>query len=507
LLDGRDMTTARTMSFLLASASLAACTVDDGEIDCNLTGRCDEAPQTCDDVRYGNGTCDLQLSCGVPDIDCFRTFENDAAAGKWWTDFETESGGTVHALIPESDARFQRVRAALDKGWAAFKKHRSVGKLADARPGLVLIDMPLSHAAFVMSDSKAGNQPFTVMVELPALEAGASDDALLGVMMHELQHALGLHLLGMNGELIKKFYVAPSGSEPIGREQKNDANVEMLGRAWIGAATSVGPLSNEELGGMPTGGEAQQILATIAGGAVQAHPDTCMHAVQLIDAAQNAVSGSTDLLAGTLAPPAGLRYQADEAMDALKNECIPDFQPDLIAVMASMNNLQPADVEKALDPHDLALIKGKHAVDGLSALVADRRATMRDSEAKLYDSAYESWSQLRYFSVEEDADDVSVFVMSAAKADPASINDFFHVMLPEATRNACDAMLASALPPYGADLTDSHHAICWRMGHVQRLKAHIASASRTVAPVATKTPGEVRIPKRLLPEPRYRIAD
>ncbi|HEV7558498.1 MAG TPA: hypothetical protein VGO00_23675, partial [Kofleriaceae bacterium] len=114
----------------------------------------DDAVSTCADPRYGDGTCDPQLSCDEPDIDCFQTFDNDTEAAKWWTTTGGPLVGQSFPAVSTSDPRFAKVRAALDKGWDAFKSHRPVGELGNARPGLVIVDKPqLENAAFVIGDA------------------------------------------------------------------------------------------------------------------------------------------------------------------------------------------------------------------------------------------------------------------------------------------------------------------------------------------------------------------
>jgi len=488
------MTASRFAPLLLL---LGACLDNTDDANC-ANGHCDVS-QTCSDKRYDDGQCDLQLDCETPDIDCFRTFDSDADAATWWTDFAKAQGQEERPLVAASDPRFQRVRKLLDAGWDAFRVNRSVGKLASARPALVMIDMPLAHAAFVAGDPAAGNQPFSVQVETASLESSAGDDALLAVMMHELQHALGLHLLGDTQTRLRKFYIAPEGSEPEGADQENDANVEKLGLAWMEAAGQVGPLSGDDLGGLPLAGELDSLFQTVVGGAVQAHPELCTNAVQQLEALRGSITTAQDPIGGSLAFDPDRAQQVAAAFGTLQSECLASFPLGVIEVMAQLGMTTPEQVEGALDPHDLALVKGKTFVAGLTALVADRRATMRATEDMLYASAYQPWSQLRYFSFEEDADNVSVQVMRAADKDPASLQQFFHALVAPAVATACDASLTTTgFPPYGVDLTDPHHAVCWRMGHVQRQSKDAAYRIQRVAttPTAVRMPGRLPLPKK-----------
>ena len=470
------------------------------------TGKCDGGgvDQTCSDPRYGNGTCDLDLSCEVPDIDCFRTFTDDAAAGTWWAATERSVMNESYAIIPETDPRFVRVRAALDKGWAAFSQHRPVGELASARPALVLVDRPLTNAAFVFADRMAGNQPFAVMVETPALATGASDDALLGVMMHELQHAVGLHNLGDNATKIQRYYAAPASEEPLGREQADDANIQNLAQAWMEAASSVGPYSQVELGGLPLAGDFQTLLGAAVASGQQNHADACAPVAAQIDQITQAVLGAKDPLDASLpADLSGVDTAIADALDSLANDCLADFPYGVIEVGASVAGITPAQFEMQLQPHDVELVKGVPFVTGLTALVEDRRDTMRAAEGSFTGATGDAWSRLRYFSVEEDADDVSTIVMHGAGLDPTSISKFFRTVLPTEVATACDAALP--FPGYGVDLTDPHHAVCWRIGHVQRESDtyRVRTPVHHAIPVAVRRPG--KWPKRF--DPRSQIMD
>ncbi|HEY6033687.1 MAG TPA: hypothetical protein VIV58_05485, partial [Kofleriaceae bacterium] len=440
----------------------------------------------------------------APDIDCYRMFATDAEAATWWSATEKSELGQTYPIVPESDPRFARVRAALDKGWAAFKVNRPVGKLADARPALVLVDQPFAHAAFVYTDTTAGNQPFAVMVETPALATGATDDALLGVMMHELQHAVGLHNLGDNATKIQRYYAAPAGQEPFGRDQTDDANLRELAQAWMEAASSVGPYSQVELGGLPLAGDFQTLLAAAVGSGKQNHAAACTPIAMRIDQITQAVVGAEDPLDASLpADLSGVDTAVAEALDSLATDCLGDFPYGVIEVGASVAGITPAQFEMRLQPHDVELVKGVPFVAGLTALVEDRRDTMRAAEGSFAGATGDDWSRLRYFSVEEDADDVSTMVMHGAGLDPTSVASFFRAVLPAEVGTACEAALP--FPGYGVDLTDPHHAVCWRIGHVQRESDTYRARTvvRRALPATVRRPG--KWPKRF--DPRSQIMD
>ena len=131
----------------------------------------------------------------------------------------------------------------------------------------------------------------------------------------------------------------------------------------------------------------------------------------------------------------------------------------------------------------------------MAALLGQRDANLRQIEAAFPDTAHGApWTAVRYFSEEEDADDTSVPVLRAAGLDPAGLATFLQdVLLPPEGTAACKDLLASgAIPPYGIDLEDTHHATCWRVFHVRQLAAGGRAAPRALT--AQPLPPVSRLP-------------
>ncbi len=504
--------TSRSLLLVLASCVLASCTAfpDEGGDDGGDDGG-DPPPvdQTCRDARYADGVCNLPLDCAVPDIDCFRTFERDADAATWFTGFEevlaSEAGRAPRAIVPEADPRFQKARALLDRGWEAFRRLRPVGRMARLRPALVLLDDPEINA-FVAPDLDQQSLAFSVQVLTGALAAGADDDALLGLMMHELQHALGLHLIGDTRERLKAFYVARDGREPIGADQRDDAALRAIAEPWIAAATAVSYHSAAELGGLPLGGDLDQMLGAIVRLGKQVNPRGCQRSVDLLNAVRGELGAAVDPLDNALKidlRPLAARIEA--TLRALRDECFAGLTESYAEVVAELTGQTAAQVEASLSPRDRMLVADKHVVDALAALASDRRATMRMAEAAFTAKTGQPWSALRYFSFEEDADDVSVEVLRGAQFDPAGGGEFLRLIIPEGARGRCDAKLAAGeVPAYGVDLTDQHHALCWRVDHVRTLADLPTRARHTPAASTTTLERRGDLPARLLPP---RLAD
>jgi hypothetical protein len=460
------------ITLLSLTLSASACIDTHGEPPECSGGKCDGGgvDQTCSDPQYGDGVCHMQLDCAVPDIDCFHTFADDAEAATWFSDIErqlaAEEQRTPRTILPETDPRFQRTRALLDRGWDAFRVRRPVGMLAERRPALVLLDDPVVNA-FVAPDYATKTSAFSVQVQTGLLAGGATDDVLLGVMMHELQHAAALHLIGDTKDRLRTFFVASDGNEPFGFTMAADPHATAAGVAWRELASQVGPYAAVELGGMPLSGELDQILVAVIQSGLQSNPNGCTNAVQLTNSLRDDIKKSRDPLDSHLTIDlAQVRTRATAALAALRSECLAGFTRSFVEVLAALSNTTPAAIEAALDANDRALVTGKHLIDAIAALVADRRGQMRATEQEFERVTHEPWTNLRYFSYEEDADDVAVTVLRASHLDPAGNATFLRSALPAEARTRCDAVLdANEVPHFGVDLFDEHHSTCWRVYH------------------------------------------
>ena len=101
---------------------------------------------------------------------------------------------------------------------------------------------------------------------------------------------------------------------------------------------------------------------------------------------------------------------------------------------------------------------------------------------------------LRFYSTEENADDVSVLVLRAAGLQPNGTADFMVSMLDEDHQIACYRSIDhNEVPAYGVNLLDDHHAPCWRAYHMNQLADATASQRRAVRPSRT----ELQLPPRL----------
>jgi hypothetical protein len=393
------------------------------------------------------------------------------------------------------------MRQLLDRGWDAYQDVNVVGDLAAASPALIVIEDP-SVNAFVVPDLESDRAGFAVVVQTGLLDKGGEDAPMLGLVMHELQHAIGLHIVGDVKQKIRRFYAAGAYEEPLGFQQVDDATVREAAEAWRAIAEEAGPLADEELGGMPVGeSQLARIFKTALLPHVESHPDACTAPMAELPAVQADLVAKLDLLDTSLDADADMRARIDAALDRIREECMADFTQSFADVVAGITGATPQAILDAMPAEDRALTEGVHFIAAVEALGIDRRSKLRAVEQAYATATGQPWDRVRFFSTEEAADDATVPVLHAMEMAPDALGTFLVSALDTASAQRCQGILDDGhTPPYGKDLSDEHHATCWRVAHVTQL-----GDSGLVTGGTTSPPGQsYRAPRVPLALPAHR---
>jgi hypothetical protein len=134
-----------------------------------------------------------------------------------------------------------------------------------------------------------------------------------------------------------------------------------------------------------------------------------------------------------------------------------------------------------------------HVFDGLVALAADRQVKLVAQETAFMTRTGRPWDALRYFSSEEQSDDLSVRIAKASGLPPDALAGFFTTFLGDKGAT-CEQMIASGTAPYGRNLLDEHHGNCWRIAHVRQLAE--STAMPRLVDVAPAPAREAWVPVR-----------
>jgi hypothetical protein len=483
------MSRSKTLLLCALATAVAGCALDGNDDDTVCTdGKCDaDGDDLCEiEGRYGDGACDA--SCLQPDIDCFMMFDGEPAARTWFADFERTmaqaEGRAPRALVATSDPRFERMHALLVRGWEAYAQVLPVG-LLDRAPELVVIADDSANA-FVTRDIPSNRAAWAVFVHTGAL-TDQPDHAVLGLVMHELTHAVKLHVLpGIDDTIRIHYQVFPGEREPLGYQQKDDAHARDAITAWRSLGDYAGPVAYEELNGMPFGNAhlGTVLRAALAG----ADPGACESTFAAAAELQAVLTANTSPLDNLLTlTTAAARIDLDRTtrrfLGELRTKCLATSTLDLFTMLAERFGVTPAEMEAEFPAAERQLVEGRHLIDQITLLASDRHRRMREIAALFEQQTGGDLATLRYFSHEEQADDSTLPVLRALQVPETGVGEFFHRILPAGVRQQCDAVRAAGeTPPYG-DLVDPHHATCWRIAHVDAMAASRgAPAARLARP-------------------------
>jgi len=446
---------------MLCLAALVGCATDDLGGDDTGGGKGDQG-ETCTDAQYGDGVCQIGLACGIPDIDCFETFATDADASAWIT------GLTGQTALPETDALYVRARALTDRAWAAYTAANHLGKLADVRMSVVVLQNDVINA-WVSGSTDQTKAAVSVQYHSSILAPELGDEEILAVVFHELAHITKLHVLPEVYEQTQRYYVA-AGAEPIGAFQTDDTRVRTHVQEWTKIAALAGAYTRPELKDMPFGGNLGALFTWM----VQSLQPACPVQAAEVLTLQNELAAGISWLDDDVVATAQQAARIAPALDAL-GACSRTSSPLSIATLITgatdwsdyLHTALPADQQWLLDEQD--------GVTALQILAGDRREKLRSDALTFEREVGAAWTAARYFSTEEEADDMSVRVTKAEKFAEPGVSVLMHRVMTD--RAPCDGALAKNEVPYGVRLDDSHHGTCWRIAHAHQL----ANAADTTA--------------------------
>ncbi|MDQ3370168.1 MAG: M48 family metalloprotease [Myxococcota bacterium] len=467
------------MRNLLGATLLAIAVTGSGcgttEDDVDGPGGKGDGTGTCTDPMYGDGTCQLDLACGIPDIDCFHTFATDAEAGSW-----LDTVWPV-AQVAESDPRFVRARALLDRAWPIYTAEEALGTLAEHRLALVLIDDATPNA-FAISDPERGQAALTVHIHTGILDQ--TDEALLGVIFHELAHITKLHVFPEIKDRTRRFYVA-TDSEPIGAQQLEHGKAKEYGTAWMDASYFVGPYDAVGFDELPYGGNLGSLFDLYLASVATSYPE-CAAKLAAVQALYTAIAPGYSGIDRSITVPPAVTATIRPTLDAL-GACVATRPWTLAQFLQQATSPEWVDYITMTElPEAERWLLDEDAFEVITLLAGDRRAKQRALQAAFTRQLGQPWSHLRYFSTEEHADDVAVELTQAAKLPEPGVSGLM-LSLMATDRATCEGLIAAGgLVPYGVDLADDHHGECWRVAHAQQLARSSGTAARLAAhPVPT----------------------
>jgi hypothetical protein len=200
-----------------------------------------------------------------------------------------------------------------------------------------------------------------------------------------------------------------------------------------------------------------------------------------VRAVQKAIADSADKITGDITLTTANAQTIVTELTRLQDECFVNYAPDVIAVTAAALKLDEVKLRASISAELRPSIEGVNFVVGIYNWLVYHRRNMRQTEADFTAATGAAWNRVRYFSTEEDADDISVVVLDSANLRPDAITDVL-IRLKPGVEAPCRAALATgAAIPYGDNLVDDHHGDCWRGAHARDYRAIVEGGNRGVA--------------------------
>ncbi|MFO0739139.1 MAG: hypothetical protein U0270_24795 [Labilithrix sp.] len=160
----------------------------------------------------------------------YKVFPDRAAAITWFQGVQDrgDTGLENDTPVPGTDGRYAGVDEKVAEVYKGFQDQYPADTQDLPVPIVVLVESP-RPGAYAVYDPELGLSPNVFMIQTPTLKLG--DDALRGVIAHELTHHVFKHKWPEVAQKIEKWYdAAKTTGDGFGFEQSNDTAVAKVGR-------------------------------------------------------------------------------------------------------------------------------------------------------------------------------------------------------------------------------------------------------------------------------------
>lgn len=393
----------------------------------------------------------------------YKVFPDRAAAITWFQSVQDrgDTGLENDTAVPGTDGRYADVDEKVAEVYKGFQDQYPADTQDLPVPIVVLVESP-RPGAYAVYDPELGISPNVFMIQTPTLKLG--DDALRGVIAHELTHHVFKHKWPGVEQKIEKWYDATKTTgDGFGFEQSNDTAVAKIGKTAqvYGQSTGDYPLTQWN-GATRPGGTLDDFVGYLHVKAKATNAAACADSDAAYIALVNYTDPLRDRATSTLAPTPEQLTQIDTLSKAYitkETACTSVVTMKFFALVGEALGISEAAAREQASPAEIDA--NDNATSAFDALVRI---------AKKYDE-YMTTTDLknvRYYSFEEQADDASIAILKSLKLTSSGITTYLYQgVLDETGRAKCNSYQESE-PPYGV-LSDPHHSACWRIWHTKKL--------------------------------------
>jgi hypothetical protein len=407
-------------------------------------------------------------------IEHYKMFATHEDAIGWFNGAVPKYFVNPPKAIPLTNPHYDVLEKELDTIWKSFVELFPRDTEGLTKPPFIVLTDSRDVNAFVMYDSDLGVSPHAFIVNLGVFTSKngkANDVQLRGLIAHELAHHVLKHQWPGNKDKTQKWYsIDAATADGFGWQQKDDLKLREKGQLFINNGIYTGDYPLAEWNGVSrTGGTLAGTFTYVHRDSKTKEPEKCAEA----EGAQKAIDAYLNTIRdpfGNLSLTAPNRTRLDELTKRfVDKEILCGASSGTATLWTSLaKQLGTSEAtQKARLPKSTATIidSAKSPTEALFKLVKTYDETALGLDA----------SKLRYYSTEEEADDVSVNVLFRSRLDPNAAASFFEdIMLDDKTAKACTASANMGEPPYGF-LRDPHHDTCWRIWHLKALVTYLST--------------------------------
>lgn len=384
----------------------------------------------------------------------------------------------ARSVVDASDAKYGIANEAVSK---IFKQFQSLypGRYSSLSAPPVAIIQDDEANAFALGKIAPSSTaiPYLFVIQTGLFKMlEKSEDGFYGVIAHELAHLLLLHSASGTDERIGKYYLVPSrAQESVGFLKKNNAALARDMERWVDFAKDAGALAIPEMNGLPTTLTPTFDLDRFLSHIVDKHVKD--------EACQKRISFKLYLLKMNIIEnyfdQETLNYKFDaEGLSSIKSDTA-DIRTEIaqctqyadrIGYKALFNELSGLDADQILKDSsqktretafaDIRVFDAApEALTGILALVKVKQDEMMKLQKKW------NLNQVRVYSSEEQADDLSVQVLHGLGMDPNGIARFFIRMMTTEQAESCRATIKKGEVPVYGSLSLNHRTHCYRIYH------------------------------------------
>ena len=456
---------------LVTVAALAGCSSSDSTAK---TGASSGGPAVITDGGVATSSLDIPIPEGLwtktTNIAHYKVYATRDDAITWFNGAKGENASiATDVAVPSSDARYADVDQEVAQIWAGFQQVFARDTQDLPAPIVILTD-PASKlpGAYAVYDGALGLSPNVFMIQTPTLPLGQV--ALRGVIAHELTHHVLKHKWPGIEDQIERWYDATKTLKSgLGFDQTNDDEVAKIGLNYVNIALGTGDEPVTQWNGWDRPDSAidyyRQLIHTKAA-ATSAAPCTDS------DTSRNALITFAD----PLRDQATGEFVASTAqlaqLDTLTKDAVVKETTCATAVTGTFFDIVAADSGQTE-----ATVRAGASADQVTANDAASNAydaIVRLTKASDAELIATDTKNLRHYTFEEQADDMSQVVLFALSEDFHGIITFLQQgALTDAGRAECTGF-GTTEPPYGI-LSDPHHGTCWRIWHSTTIATAMAA--------------------------------